>query len=157
MQKHFRTLRLVLTFLFLTLVFSSCADEEVTKAGSRFPNAYSAEDSWLISWYICGSDLESEYGAASADIEELLETDLPPNVRVLIFAGGTHEWQNELFRADKGNLYLYDADGLHQVDRLNNVDMGDEPALWRGEFLCRPQYIRVLGSWRRECCGGLRR
>ncbi len=129
MQKHFRTLRLVLTFLFLTLVFSSCADEEVTKAGSRFPNAYSAEDSWLISWYICGSDLESEYGAASADIEELLETDLPPNVRVLILAGGTHEWQNELFRADKGNLYLYDADGLHQVDRLNNVDMGDERTL----------------------------
>lgn len=129
MQERFRTLRLVLTFLFITLIFSSCADEEVTKAGSRFPNVYSSDDSWLISWYVCGSDLESEYGAASADIEELLETELPPNVRVLILAGGTREWHNDMFRSNVGNLYLYDSDGLHQLDTMKNADMGNARTL----------------------------
>ena len=129
MQERFRTLRLVLTFLFITLIFSSCADEEVTKAGSRFPNVYSSDDSWLISWYVCGSDLESEYGAASADIEELLETKLPPNVRVLILAGGTREWQNDMFHSNVGNLYLYDSDGLHQLDTMKNADMGNARTL----------------------------
>lgn len=129
MQKNVRMLRLVITFLFLTLIFLGCAKEETTKAGSRFPDAYSADDSWLISWYVCGSDLESNYGAASADIEELLETDLPPNVRVLILAGGTHEWQNDLFRENEINLYLYDEDGLHQVTQLDDADMGDGETL----------------------------
>ncbi|MFC2323197.1 MAG: clostripain-related cysteine peptidase, partial [Tannerella forsythia] len=75
------------------------------------------------SWYICGSDLESEHGAASADIEEMMETDLPPNVRVLILAGGTQEWQNDAFEHPL-NLYLYDADGLHELKHLPDADMG---------------------------------
>ena len=42
--------------------------------------------------YICGSDLESGYGAASADIEEMLEADLGDNVNVVLETGGASEW-----------------------------------------------------------------
>ena len=118
-----RVLRSVLGMLFFTLILSGCTDEGVTKAYSQFPDAYSKDDTWLVSWYICGSDLESEHGAASADIEEMMETDLPPNVRVLILAGGTQEWQNDAFEHPL-NLYLYDADGLHELKHLPDVDMG---------------------------------
>jgi len=103
-------------------------DEDVTKARAQFPDAYGRDDTWLVSWYICGSDLESEYGAASADLEELMEAELPPNVRVLILAGGTQEWQNDTFTRPL-NLYLYDADGLHELERMNDADMGDPQTL----------------------------
>ena len=118
-----RVLRSVLGMLFFTLILSGCTDEGVTKTYSQFPDAYSKDDTWLVSWYICGSDLESEHGAASADIEEMMETDLPPNVRVLILAGGTQEWQNDAFEHPL-NLYLYDADGLHELKHLPDADMG---------------------------------
>lgn len=42
--------------------------------------------------YMCGSDLESGYGAASADIEEMLEADLGDNVNVVVETGGASEW-----------------------------------------------------------------
>ena len=42
--------------------------------------------------YMCGSDLESGYGAASADIEEMLEADLGDNVNVVLETGGASEW-----------------------------------------------------------------
>lgn len=123
-----RVLRSVLGMFLLVLVLSGCMDEDVTKARAQFPDAYERDDTWLVSWYICGSDLESEYGAASADLEELMEADLPPNVRVLILAGGTQEWQNDTFTRPL-NLYLYDADGLHELERMKDADMGDPQTL----------------------------
>ena len=42
--------------------------------------------------YMCGSDLESGYGAASADIEEMLEADLGDNVNVVLETGGASGW-----------------------------------------------------------------
>ena len=123
-----RVLRSVLGMFLLVLVLTGCMDEDVTKARAQFPDAYGRDDTWLVSWYICGSDLESEYGAASADLEELMEAELPPNVRVLILAGGTQEWQNDTFTRPL-NLYLYDADGLHELERMNDADMGDPQTL----------------------------
>lgn len=42
--------------------------------------------------YMCGSDLESGYGAASADIEEMLEADLGEDVSVVVETGGASDW-----------------------------------------------------------------
>ena len=50
-----------------------------------------SEESWAIYWYLCGSDLESDYGAATADLMELLEVDLPENVTVVIETGGAYK------------------------------------------------------------------
>ena len=60
------TLALVLSFF---LVFTS--------AGSRAAAAYQSTDTWTIYWYVCGTDLESKSGAASADIQELLQVQPP--------------------------------------------------------------------------------
>ena len=35
-------------------------------------------DDWAIYWYLCGSDLESNYGSATEDLSELMEAELPP-------------------------------------------------------------------------------
>ena len=123
-----RIIRRTFLFIFCSLLLMfgivGCAEEHKTWQGSQFPDAYSRSDTWLVSLYICGSDLESEHGAASADLAELFETELPDNVRVLILAGGASEWQNETFSADEGNLCLYDKDGLKKLEELEDADMG---------------------------------
>ena len=43
---------------------------------------------WAVYWYLCGSNLESKRGAASADIEELLQVHLKDDVKV-VFKDGT--------------------------------------------------------------------
>ena len=49
---------------------------------SALGQAKDKEETWAIYWYLCGSDLESQNGAASADLEEMLDADLPENVKV---------------------------------------------------------------------------
>ena len=52
------------------------------------PSVARAAETWAVYWYLCGSNLESEDGAASADLAELLKARLPDNVKVVIQTGG---------------------------------------------------------------------
>ncbi|MDO5477131.1 MAG: clostripain-related cysteine peptidase [Eubacteriales bacterium] len=50
---------------------------------------------------MCGSDLESKAGAASTDLEEILNSGLnTERVNVVVMAGGTTLWKNELIEDD---------------------------------------------------------
>lgn len=57
-------------------------------------------DDWAIYWYLCGSDLESNYGSATEILSELMEAELPENVKIVIETGGSSQWQNETVEAD---------------------------------------------------------
>lgn len=54
---------------------------------------------WTICVYMCGTDLESGYGAATNDLIEMLEADIPNDVTLLVMTGGTKEWNPQ--EADK--------------------------------------------------------
>lgn len=99
------TLALACILSLSCLGLAGCADE--TPAG--VPAGFSGTDlstvglrdhyvdvasakSATVMVYMCGSDLESGYGAASADIEEMLEADLGDNVNVVLETGGASEW-----------------------------------------------------------------
>ena len=56
------------------------------------PAVARAAETWAVYWYLCGSNLESEDGAASADLAELLKARLPDNVKVIIQTGGASKW-----------------------------------------------------------------
>lgn len=66
--------------------------------------------------YMCGSDLESDAGYASDDIDEMLETQLAKEVNVLIYTGGATSWfndkiadgKNQIFKIENGELVLVD-------------------------------------------------
>ena len=51
-------------------------------------------DSWSVFVYMCGSDLESNYGAATADISEMIDASPSDEVTVIIQTGGANKWQN---------------------------------------------------------------
>ena len=123
---------LLTIFFTASLFIAGCQDvanngepaQRVVKSAT-FDDEFNAGDTWLIQWYLCGTDLESKSGAASADFQELLNVKLPENVKVLIQTGGTNQWQNNVVNAGAVERYLYDSSGLQRVESLPDADMGD--------------------------------
>ncbi|MBQ6005341.1 MAG: clostripain [Selenomonadaceae bacterium] len=132
MQK-FRRLLMPVIFLLAALLVTGCGGGDdksagVTKSTSKsanFTDTYKADDTWLIQWYLCGTDLETGSGAASADLQELLEVKLPANVKFLIQTGGTNQWQNNVVSSSAVERFIYTSDGLQRLDTLQDADMGD--------------------------------
>ena len=123
------------TLLVLLLLVVTGGDDESESVNSNvalndnFAAASDAGDNWLIYWYVCGSNLESDYGAASADINEMLKSEIPSNVRVLIEAGGSNEWKSSFISPDRLNRFLFDSNGLHELNAAADADMGDANTL----------------------------
>lgn len=91
------------------------------------------DGSWAVYWYLCGSDLETNYGCATTDLMEMLEVQLPENVNVVIQTGGANVWQNELMDAAKVQRWLYNSEGLQLLEEQESTNMGDAQTLY--EFL----------------------
>ena len=102
--------------------------------GSTERSGVQAEDgSWAVYWYLCGSDLETEGGCATTDLEEMLQVDLPENVNVVIQTGGAVEWQNEYMDSSVIQRWLYNSEGLQLLEEQDTANMGDAQTLY--EFL----------------------
>ena len=110
------------------LLFAGCGPQASAAShvgpAADFSDAYSSSDTWVIYWYLCGTDLETEGGAASADLRELQKVSLPPNVKVVIQTGGANQWHTNGIPARGTGRFVYDSDGLHSLGSVSDVDMG---------------------------------
>ncbi len=139
MQKFRRAAQnfFLLTIFLATTIFSAGCGEDAPKGeiqtksakGAVFEDVYKNEDTWLIQWYLCGTDLETQGGAASADIQELLGVQLPSNVKILIQTGGTNQWQNNVVSSSAVERFIYTSNGLERIATLNDADMGSVDTL----------------------------
>ncbi len=116
--KKYKAILLLLAMLLL-LSASGCGGD----------NAALSDHEWAIYLYLCGSDLETNAGAATNDLAELLEVELPDNVKIVIQTGGAYQWQNELVSSDHIERYVFDSDGLSLIEQLPLANMGDETTL----------------------------
>lgn len=55
---------------------------------------------WNVYVYMCGSNLESGGGAATADINEMIAGTTGENVKVILETGGSKAWDNESLNSD---------------------------------------------------------
>ncbi len=87
--------------------------------------------SFTIMVYLCGTDLESEDGSGTSDMEEMmcagLEADGP--VKVLIETGGTKTWKLDGIDSNTNQRWLVDGEELQLVDEQDQSSMGDEETL----------------------------
>ena len=90
-------------------------------------------DSWTVFLYLCGTDLESEEGAATENLEEILSVSLPESIRVVVQTGGTAQWAVEGIDPDSLQRWEVMADGLLLADSRPLASMGDAQTL--GDFL----------------------
>lgn len=124
--------------LALALSLASCGGDEPAPQDTavKSPPSDSApvsDGSWAVYWYLCGSDLESGNGFATTDLSEMMETELPENVTVVIQTGGASVWQNDLMDPGKLQRWVYTSEGLVLVDEQESASMGDAQTLY--EFL----------------------
>ena len=102
----------------------SSGSTSYTRSGANFSSTYNSSDTWVVYWYLCGTDLESENGAASLDLQELQKVKLPPNVKVVIQTGGAKQWHTNGVPARGTGRFVYDSEGLHSLGSIPDVDMG---------------------------------
>lgn len=102
---------------------------DMSDDGAGTSDVAAGEGSWAIYWYLCGSDLESEGGFASGDLEELMEVQLPENVNVVIETGGASVWQNDVVDASKLQRWVYNSEGLFLIDEQPSASMGEAQTL----------------------------
>lgn len=113
----------------VVLFFSLIACGEKDPATTDTQTTSKQSDKWLIYLYLCGSDLESGYGAATSDLSEILLVDLPDNVSVLIQTGGSYQWDNDKVDPNFTQRFLYTSKGLKKVYEGETENMGDSSTL----------------------------
>ena len=112
---------LVSILIFGAILIFIFSDEEINN---------SSTDKYTLMVYICGSDLESDGGAASNDIEEMLNSQLAKEINLLVYTGGTTSWyndeisegRNQIFKIEDGKLNLVnDNIGLQYMSEPNTL------------------------------------
>ena len=106
---------------------------EVTEQQEPASEVQEEDGSWAGYWYLCGSDLETNGGFATTDLDEMLQVDLPENVNVVIQTGGAAVWQNEYMDPAKIQRWLYNSEGLQLLEEQDTANMGEAQTLY--EFL----------------------
>lgn len=90
-------------------------------------------DTWTVMIYMNGSDLETKGGEATKNLQSLLAVKLPERIRVIIYTGGTSEWQNDLISADYNQIWTVEDDGLVLVENMEPKSLGESDTL--AEFI----------------------
>lgn len=88
------------------------------------------KDTVTIMVYMCGTDLESKYGMASADMEEMRAASFGDNVNLIVYTGGCKSWKNSGISSSVNQVYqikngkinrLVDDDGSKAMTDPNNL------------------------------------
>lgn len=83
---------------------------------------------WTIFVYLCGSDLESDGGAASSDIEEAFAARGSGQVKVVYQTGGSFFWYQNI-NENRVQRYLLEDGDLTLVDEKPEANMGTASTL----------------------------
>jgi len=69
-------------------------------------------DTATVLVYMCGTDLESGGGFASADLQEMAAASLSGKVNLLVFTGGCKQWKNSVVSSGRNQIYQVKDGGL---------------------------------------------
>lgn len=122
----------------LGLMSVGCLDWEEDLPAEEQGNA---SDTYTLMLYMCASDLESEGGFATEDLNEIMYGYNAGNLNVIVQTGGTAEWQNTVIADDRCQRYRVTEDGLELVDdSLGMQNMADGTTLTDFIQYCSSNY-----------------
>ena len=113
--------------------------------------AMGSDGKWTVFVYLCGTELETEDGAATADMEEMQDaTKYCSDLRFVVEAGGTIKWSNSLCEPKKSQRLLIEGGYTQVLECTSSRNMGDPATLasflsWGVENYAS-QYM-VLDMW----------
>ena len=79
-------------------------------------------------------------GAASADIDEILEVSLPKNIKIILQTGGSGEWVNTKMNPNRQQRFLYDCNGLTELEDQPIQNMANPETLTEFLTFCRDEH-----------------
>ncbi|MDD3225764.1 MAG: clostripain-related cysteine peptidase [Clostridium sp.] len=127
--KKYKLYSIFCIFIFIFSMFLGCDSEE----NHSQKRSGSTGVTWTVLIYMCGTDLESEGGAASSNLEELMEISNNKNINFVIETGGTANWQSNSISNGKIQRYILKDSELSLVEEKDLSSMGDPSTL--GDFL----------------------
>lgn len=98
-----------------------------------------AIEGWTVMLYLNGTDLESEAGEATKNLDSLLSINLPTNIHVIIYTGGTKYWHNDIIDPDKNQIWEVKDGGLQLLKSYPKKSIGESSTL--SEFLTYGQNL----------------
>ena len=91
---------------------------------------YKNNRSRTVMIYMVGSNLESEVGLATNDLNYIDYNKTNSNkVRVVLMAGGTKSWKNNYINVSETSIYELKENGFVKVDKRNMQNMGSKDNL----------------------------
>ncbi len=73
------------------------------------------KDTVTIMIYMCGTDLESKSGMATADLAEMQAAKISDKVNVLVYTGGCKKWKNDVISATTNQIYKIESGSVRCV------------------------------------------
>ncbi len=94
-----------------TSVAAGARDKRTTIVGN-------GKDTITIMVYMCGTDLESKYGMATADLNEMKAATISDKINIIVYTGGCKAWKdskisnkkNQIYQVKSGQLILLEDD-----------------------------------------------
>ncbi len=84
---------------------------------------------WTVMLYLNGSDLESEGAEGTASLQSIVSADLPEGINVLIYTGGTAQWNNDVVSPEANQIWLVKNNDLTLLETLKPQSMGESATL----------------------------
>ena len=95
-----------------TSVDSGARDKYTTIKGG-------GSDTVTMMVYLCGTDLESRSGMASADLQEMTSAAISDKINLLVCTGGCKQWKNDLVSNSVGQIYQVKQGGVKRLVQDN--------------------------------------
>lgn len=111
----------VSAFIFKTQIYDKKVNKEVVlkEAGTR-----------TVMVYMLGSNLESDYGAASSDIDEIMKSKFDEDaVNVVIYTGGSTEWENPEISNEENAIFEVNSKSINKIQTYDQKDMTKQETL----------------------------
>ncbi|MCB1145336.1 MAG: hypothetical protein KDK38_00930 [Leptospiraceae bacterium] len=124
---------IILVIGFLSISTSSCKKSKKVKHKSTTSlNSHKVRtsgNSYTVMIYMVGSDLESDGGAASSDLDEMMTAGSTGQLNIIVQTGGATQWENENVDPDSVQRWKIYRDEMEEVQNLGTVNMGQSASL----------------------------
>jgi len=140
-KKGLKIFLIILAIIFVLILLVSCfGDEEgyeeesgsdssstsvIENSTNTSADEYVDASSFTLMVYVCGSDLESQGGAATSDLTEMMYAETGTNLNIIVQTGGASEWQNDIVSSDTVERYLLNSDGMTLLEDVGNRPVTD--------------------------------
>jgi len=125
MQKFFlfhKKTNLILCFSIITILFTLSTVSAKTAKTHTKP--------YTIMIYMNGSDLESDFGLATDDLAELIDSGLKSqNASITILTGGTNRWMNNAIPENECIIWEFSDGYINEIKPIGKVSMGNPATL----------------------------